>query len=172
MNGNTSVTAAPAAASSPNPRAMTGEASGGAASAAAAPPTAPAAQFAACFSTGGPYSDCETLYVTMTQSAPARCVQLTFDKCENSAGKRGLGASVPSTWRLSSGSVGASSSPCELGVFYPNYTLVDDASGSAQWEAGARQPSAIELALSLELPDAPNVEVTTAAPLEPSTCED
>lgn len=162
MNGDTSV--APTSAAAPPARAT--------AAPPPAPPPAPAAQFAACFSTGGPYSDCETLYVTMTQSAPARCVQLTFDKCENSAGKRGLGATVPSSWRLSSGSVGASSSPCELGVFYPNYTLVDDASGSAQWQASARQPSAIELALSLELPDAPNVEVTTAAPLEPSTCED
>jgi hypothetical protein len=151
---------------------MNAEASASASSAAAArPPAPPAAQFAACFSSGGPYSDCETLYVTMTQSAPARCVQLTFDKCQNGAGRRGLGATVPSSWRLSSGSVGASSSPCELGVFYPGSTLVDDASGSARWDASARQPSAIELALSLELPGA-IVEVATAAPLEPSTCED
>ena len=154
---------------------MTGEASGSAASAAAALPAAPvappAAQFDACFTSGGPYSDCETLYVTMTQSTPARCVQLTFDRCQN-PGRRGLGATVPSTWRLASGSVGTSSSPCELGVFYPSNALVDDASGSARWDGTARQPSAIELALTLELPDATSVAVTTAAPLEPSSCED
>ena len=149
---------------------MLAEAADSAAS--ASPPAPPAAQFAACFSGGGSYAACETLYVTMTESSPARCVQLTFEKCQNSGyGRPKLGADVPSRWQLSSGTVGASTSPCELGVFYPGNTLVRDASGSAKWDTSADAPSAIELALTLGLPDAASVSVTTAAPLEPSSCK-
>jgi hypothetical protein len=166
-----SATAPPPASAPSSSAALEPEASGDAGSAEIAA-AAPAAQFAACFTGGGPYSDCESIYVTMAQTAPARCVQLTFDKCEGGYGRRGLAADVPSAWRLSSGSVGASSSPCALGAFYPESALVDDASGTASWEEGSGPPSTIELALTLELRNAASVELTTAAPLELSTCED
>ena len=145
----------------------------GAANEAPAPPPAAAAKFAACLGTMGVYSDCDVLNVTMTQASPARCVQLTLDNCGGYS-RRGLSADVPLSWRLASASVGSSSSPCELGVFYPNNTLVNDASGSVSWDESKQQPSAIELKLTLELASAASgaagIEVATSAPLEPSPC--
>src|SRR5688572_12960251 len=45
-------------------------------------PPAPAATFASCTRRDGRYgSNCDYLYVTMTQTSPERCVQLTIDNC-------------------------------------------------------------------------------------------
>ena len=159
---------------------MTGSEAAASSAAVARPAPAPAATFAACLDTGGAYSDCSNLYITMTQASPARCVQLTLDDCGGYGGsRRGLSADVPNSWRLASGSIGSSSTPCELGVFYPGNALVGDASGSVSWDETTRQPSKLELKLTLEPSAATGatgspagIEIATSEPLNPGPCED
>jgi hypothetical protein len=143
-------------------------------SASATRPPAPSATFAACIDSGGAYSDCDTLYVTMTQASPARCVQLTIDDCGGYGARRGLSADLPNSWRLASASVGSSSAPCELGVFYPASDSIGDASGSISWDQSASQPTKIELKLTLEPASstggAAALEIATSEPLNPSRC--
>ncbi|MEO8182980.1 MAG: hypothetical protein ABI895_29460 [Deltaproteobacteria bacterium] len=112
----------------------------------------------------------------MTQTSPARCVQLTIDDCGGYGARRGLSAELPGSWRLASGSVGSSSTPCELGVFYPANTLIDDATGSISWNERTSQPSEIELKLTLEASgstgSATSIDIATSEPLNPIRCED
>jgi hypothetical protein len=148
----------------------------GSSAAAARPAAAPSATFAACLDTGGAYSDCDTLYFTMTQASPARCVQLTVDDCGGYGARSGLSADLPTSWRLASGSIGSSSAPCELGVFYPANALIRDASGSITWDESARQPTQIELKLTLEPASSAgtpeSIAIATSEPLNPGRCED
>jgi hypothetical protein len=135
-------------------------------------PPAPAQVFAVCTQRRGAYDDCDTIYVTMTQDT-SRCVQLTIDNC-GSYNARGLAADVPNPWRLASGAVSSSASPCELGAFYPSSTSVSDASGTISWNEATALPTEIVLDLTLELSgasdDAAAVPVATAAPLNPTDC--
>jgi len=144
-------------------------------SAAAAEDPVAAPAFASCITSGGAYSDCETIYVTVTQASPARCVQLSLDNC-GSYSRQGLSADAPSSWRLASGSVASSASPCELGVFYPGSTSIEDASGSIRWNEETTRPTAIELALTLQpagaAGDAAGIAVATVDPLDPVACDE
>jgi len=144
-------------------------------SAAAAEDPVAAPAFASCITSGGAYSDCETIYVTVTQASPARCVQLSIDNC-GSYSRQGLSADAPSSWRLASGSVASSASPCELGVFYPGSTSIEDASGSIRWNEETTRPTAIELALTLQpagaAGDAAGIAVATVDPLDPVACDE
>jgi hypothetical protein len=149
---------------------MPGDASANSTAVTPLTPPAPAVTFAACVEAGGAYSDCDTIFVTMTQASPARCVQLTLDDCGGYGARRGLSADLPGSWRLASGSVGSSSAPCELGVFYPANTIIADASGSISWDESTRQPSAIELKLTLEPSGAMDIAIATSEPLNPSPC--
>jgi hypothetical protein len=151
---------------------------GAAGNANAAPPSAPPAPaqaFEACTQRGGAYDDCDTIYVTMQQSAPARCVQLTIDDC-GGYGRQGLSADVPNPWRLASGSVTSSLSPCELGVFNPSSSSISDASGSISWNETTTLPTALVLDLTLQpasvANDTASISVATTEPLEPVDCED
>jgi hypothetical protein len=136
---------------------------------------APAATFAACISAGGAYSDCETIFVTVVQSAPERCIQLTIDNC-GTYGRQGLpGADTPFEWRLAGGTVSPSASPCELGAFYSGATSLANATGSISWDETARTPTDVTFDLSLELLAAGEgeaIELSTPAPLQPTTCDE
>jgi hypothetical protein len=131
--------------------------------------------FASCITGGGAYSDCETIYVTVTQASPARCVQLSIDNC-GSYSRQGLSADAPPSWRLASGSVASSASPCELGVFYPGSTSIEDATGSIHWNEETSRPTAIELALTLQpagaVGETASIAVATVDPLDPVACDD
>jgi hypothetical protein len=136
---------------------------------------APAATFAACISDGGAYSDCETIYVTVVQSSPERCVQLTIDNC-GTYGRQGLsGADTPFEWRLAGGTVSSSASPCELGAFYSGSTSLANATGSITWDETARTPTDVTFDLTLELlaaGEGESIELSTPTPLQPTTCDE
>lgn len=138
----------------------------------AATPEAPAPVFAAC-TTSDSYSDCDTLYVSVTFSEPARCVQLTLDDC-GTYGRQGFAADAPSRWRLASGSVGNGAGPCELGEFYPGNPSLAAATGSISWDEDAPRPTDIVVDLSLELgggSDEP-ISLLTPEPIQASACPD
>jgi hypothetical protein len=151
------------------------------AAASATPPdvsaSQPAAQaFEACTTNGGSYGDnCDTIYVAMTQASPARCVQLTIDNCGGYS-RQGIGAHVPLSWRLSSGSIGSTVSPCELGVFYTDRTGVSDAEGTISWNESTRLPTEIVLELTLQptssAVDTTSLDIATPVPLNPVACAD
>jgi hypothetical protein len=83
-------------------------------------PPAPATAFASCTRRDGSYgTNCDYVYVTMTQTSPERCVQLTIDNCGDSYTSQGLPVDTPLSWKLSSASIGSSPDECELGVFNP-----------------------------------------------------
>jgi hypothetical protein len=140
-----------------------------------AAPSTPAQAFEACIKPRGAYDDCDTIYVTMTQEAPPRCVQLTIDDC-GGYGRQGLAADVPNPWRLASGSVSASADACELGVFNPASASISEASGSVTWNTTTPLPTELVLELTLEASsstdDSASLAVATTAPLEPADCAD
>lgn len=137
-------------------------------------PVAPAQVFFACYGDSGPYSDCETIYVTVTQASPGRCIQLTIDNC-GTYGRQGLSADAPQSWRLAGGSVSGAAEPCEPGVFYSGSASVTDASGSVSWDETTPRPSALELDLTLEpysaSGNAEPIVLATPEPLQPGECE-
>jgi hypothetical protein len=139
-------------------------------------PAAVAPAFAACIHSEGSYGrNCDSIYVTMKQMSPARCVQLTIDNC-GEYGREGLPVSIPMPWRLDSGTVGSSLSQCELGVFYPSSTVAQRASGEITWNDAERLPTEIELDVTLvttsSATEATNIEVTTAQPIIPVDCDE
>jgi hypothetical protein len=143
--------------------------------AADAEPTAPVATFAACLSNGDVYSDCETIFVTVVEASPERCIQLTIDNC-GTYDRQGLSADTPTSWRLASGSVGSDADSCELGTFYPGTRSLSDATGSITWDEAAPNPTDVAFDLTLELPavagQAQTIELTTLEPLQPTGCEE
>jgi len=164
--------AAPEAAGAPEREAAETDPAPSQAEAAAEDPVG-ASAFASCITSGGAYSDCETIYVTVVQTSPARCVQLSIDDC-GSYSRQGLSADAPSSWRLASASVASSASPCELGVFYPGSTSIDDATGSIRWNEETSRPTAIELELTLQPvgAEAASIAVSTVTPLDPVACDE
>lgn len=146
-------------------------ASGGEADAPEAPP--PDQVFAACLSAGGAYEDCDTIYVTMRESDPPRCVQLTLDNC-GAYGRRTLTVEAPTQWELISGSIGTSPAACELGVFNASSTVFIDATGTIDWDDAAPVPTELELELTLTPSrtggDVPSIEIATSEPLDVAEC--
>jgi hypothetical protein len=132
----------------------------------------PAPVFAACWSNGGRY-DCDAIHVIVQESEPERCVQLTIDNCDT-YGRRTLGVEAPSSWDLSSGSIGSSPEACELGVFNPSNIIVLDASGSVSWAGTTAAPTDLVLDVTLVPAQtagaAPDVEIATSEPLDLSEC--
>jgi hypothetical protein len=142
-------------------------------------PAAAAAAFASCTRSEGSYgTNCDYVFVTMTQASPERCVQLTIDNCGDGYTNGGLPVDVPLTWQLSSATIGSSPSDCELGAFDPESTIVIDASGSISWGAvvGTALPSGIVLDVTLEpsrtAEDQTSIDVVTTEPLNPVRCAD
>ncbi len=134
-----------------------------------------AAVFAACTYSEGSYGrNCDSVFVTMTQTSPARCVQLTFDNCGD-YGRQGIGARVPVGWRLESGTVGTNPNECELGVFYPSSAIAQRAEGIVTWNETTRLPSELVLDISLDTAvigaPAMTVELATDAPLAAPVCD-
>jgi hypothetical protein len=132
--------------------------------------------FEACTSNGGSYGDnCDSIYVTVKQTSPARCIQLTIDNC-GGYNRQGFAVDVPVSWRLASGSIGLDVDECELGVFYPERTGVADASGTISWNGSTRLPSEIVFELTLEpsssAADTASIDVATSAPFTPVACVD
>jgi len=136
---------------------------------------APAFSFEACTHSEGTYGrNCDYLYVSMKQVSPARCVQLTFDNCDR-YDRRGLAVDVPTAWLLDSGTVGSNLQECELGVYYPSSSVALRASGEATWNETTRLPSELVLDVTLEASTASgtaSIDVTTAAPIAVSVCDD
>jgi len=136
---------------------------------------ASALSFEACTHSEGTYGrNCDYLYVSMKQVSPARCVQLTFDNCER-YDRRGLAVDLPTSWLLDSGTVGSNLEECELGVYYPSSGVVLRGSGAVSWNETNRLPSELVLDITLETSTATgtaSVDVTTAAPLAVSVCDD
>ena len=131
--------------------------------------------FEACTYSEGNYGrNCDSLYVSMKQVSPPRCVQLTFDNC-GEYGRRGLAVDVPMPWRLDSGTVGSDLEQCELGVYYTNSSVALRASGSATWNETTRLPSELVLDVTLETSTSTgtvnSVDVTTTTPLTVSVCD-
>jgi len=130
---------------------------------------------AACTYSEGTYGrNCDSLYVTMKQVSPPRCVQLTFDNC-GEYGRRGLAVDVPMPWRLDSGTVSSDPDECELGVFYPTSSVALSASGSVTWNQTTRLPSELALDVTLETSTPAgnaSIDVTTTTPLTPVVCPD
>ncbi len=139
----------------------------------AAEESPPAQVFAACLSAAGAYEDCDTIYVTMQESEPPRCVQLTIDNC-SAYGRRTLSVEAPTRWELVSGSIGTNPAACELGVFNASNTVVIDATGTIGWDAEAPAPTGLELELTLEPSrtggDLPSIELATSEPLDVDDC--
>jgi hypothetical protein len=137
------------------------------------PPLAPALEFDACTTRGGAYSDCETLYVTIQQSTPPRCVQLTIDNC-GGYNRRGLTVDTPPQWELVSGSIGTNLNQCELGEFYLTSDIIEDATGTISWDETTPLPTEVVFELSLELSgsgdDGMIIDVATPEPLAPGPC--
>jgi hypothetical protein len=132
--------------------------------------------FEACTSNGGSYGDnCDSIYVTVKRTSPARCVQLTIDNC-GGYNRQGLAVDVPLSWRLASGSISSNVDQCALGVFYPDRPGVRDASGAISWNESTRLPSEIVMELTLEpsisATDTTSVHIATSAPLTPVPCVD
>lgn len=151
------------------------EAAAAAAGNAAPPAPAPSVTFEACTYTEGNYGrNCDSLYVSMKQASPARCVQLTFDNC-GEYGRDSLPVDVPMPWRLDSGTIGTNLDECELGVFYPTSSVALRASGSVTWNETTRLPSElvldVALATSTSATDA-SIELTTTTPITASVCKD
>lgn len=139
-------------------------------------PVAAAQTFSACYTDGGAYSECETIYVTVTQATPGRCIQLTIDTC-GTYGRQGLSADTPVTWRLAGGSISGAAEPCEFGVFYSSSSSVADASGSISWDETTPRPSQIVFDLTLEPSggvsgEAEPIPLATPEPLVPSECDE
>jgi len=139
-------------------------------------PVAAAQAFSACWTDSGLYSDCESIFVTVTQASPARCIQLTIDNC-GTYGRQGLSADAPTFRRLAGGSIGDAAAPCEFGVFYSSSTSIADASGSVSWDETTSRPSALVLDLSLEPSggvsgDAEPIPLATPEALEIAECEE
>ena len=137
-------------------------------------PVAAAQTFAACYTDGGAYSECEIMYVTVTQASPGRCIQLTIDTC-GTYGRQGLSADTPVSWRLAGGSISAAADPCELGVFYSSSSSVADATGAISWDETTARPSALELDLTLEpssVSGGEPISLATPQPLDIPECEE
>jgi hypothetical protein len=151
---------------------------GGSASNSSSLPPAPATAFAACTRRGGYGTNCDSVYVTMTQASPERCVQLVIDNCGDGYTSQGLPVDTPVSWKLSSASIGASPDECELGVFNPESTVVVDASGSIDWDAAlpTALPTGIVLDVTLQpsssADDTSSIDVSTIEPLSPASCEE
>jgi hypothetical protein len=142
-------------------------------------PPPPAAAFASCTRREGSYgTNCDYLYVTMTQASPGRCVQLTIDNCGDSYSSPGLPVDTPLSWKLSSATIGSSPDECDLGVFNPDGTIVFDASGSIDWDMAVPSalPTGIVLDITLEpsssADDGASIDVVTTEPLSPARCEE
>lgn len=143
-------------------------------------PPAAAAAFASCMRSEGSYgTNCDSVYVTMAQTSPERCVQLTIDNCGDGYTRQGLSVDTPSSWQLSSASIGSSPDDCELGVFNPQSTIVVDASGEIRWvlsETPRALPTDLVIDVTLEpsslAGDAASVDVVTTEPLNPVRCDD
>lgn len=141
-------------------------------------PPAPAAAFASCTRREGSYgTNCDYLYVTMTQAPAGRCVQLTIDNCGDGYTSPGLPVDTPLSWKLSSAAIGSSPDECDLGVFNPDGTIVVDASGSIEWDAvpPTALPTGVVLDLTLQpsssADDTASIDVVTTEPLSPARCE-
>jgi hypothetical protein len=142
-------------------------------------PPAPAAAFASCTRRDGSYgTNCDYLYVTMTQASPGRCVQLSIDNCGDGYTSPGLPVETPLSWKLTSAAIGSSPDECELGVFNPEGTIVVDASGSIEWDAvlPSALPTGIVVDLTLQpsssADDTASIDVVTTEPLSPARCEE
>jgi hypothetical protein len=142
-------------------------------------PSAPAAAFASCTRRDGTYgTNCDYLYVTMTQASPGRCVQLSIDNCGDGYGSPGLPVDTPLSWKLTSAAIGSSPDECELGIFNPDGTIVVGASGSIAWDAmlSTALPTGIVLDLTLQpsssADDTASIDVVTTEPLSPARCEE
>lgn len=141
-------------------------------------PPAPATAFASCTRRGGYGTNCDSVYVTMTQTSPERCVQLVIDNCGDGYTSPGLPVDTPVSWRLSSASIGASPDECELGVFDPESTVVVDASGSIDWDAAlpTALPAGIVVDVTLQpsssADDTSSIDVSTIEPLNPASCDE
>jgi hypothetical protein len=138
------------------------------------------AAFAACMRSEGSYgTNCDSIYVTMTQATAERCAQLTIDNCGDSYTRQGLPVDTPRSWQLSSASIGASPDDCELGVFNPESTIVVGASGEIRWEL-SETPRALPTDMFIEVTlqpssaaeDPSSVDVVTTEPLNPVRCDD
>jgi hypothetical protein len=144
------------------------------------PAAVPAAAFASCTRSEGSYgTNCDYLYVTMTEASSARCVQLTIDNCGDGYGGQGLPVDTPLSWQLSSASIGSAPDDCELGVFNPDSAIVVSASGEISWDelqSTRALPTGIVVDVTLQpssaADDTTSIEVVTTDPLNPARCED
>jgi hypothetical protein len=140
----------------------------------------PAAAFASCARSEASYgATCDHVYVTMTQTSPELCVQLTIDNCGDGYTRQGLGVDTPISWQLTSASIGTALGECDLGVFYPDSTIVVDASGEISWDAiqpAAALPTGIVVDVTLQpssrVDELTSIDVVTTEPLNPARCED
>lgn len=169
--------AAPAPAPSATPARPAAESPSAAGSAdLAAMPVAQAVVFAACTYSEGSYGrNCDSLFVTMKQTSPARCAQLTIDNCgEDDRPAQGQTVRVPTPWGFDSGTVSSDPESCELGVFDTSSTVAQRATGTITWNETTRLPTELVLDVTLETSNigAPNtlIELTTTASITPSVC--
>lgn len=133
----------------------------------------PARVFAACMTDEDAYEDCASIYVTMQQSEPPQCVQLTIDNC-GTYGRRTLTVDAPAQWQLTSGSIGTNPDDCELGDFNASNTVLIDATGTIEWDEAAAGPTDLVLELTLEPSrtggELPSVDIATSEPLNVAEC--
>jgi hypothetical protein len=132
-------------------------------------PTAAASSdrvFAACHESR--VSGCDFLHISVQDSSPALCVQLTLDNCSEYGRGSGLKVNVPLTWQLASGSV-SDAKLCDLLDYDPKSLPVDSASGRISWDQRGRVVSSLAVDVTLEVSAAAGSAVPAKVELETST---
>jgi len=124
--------------------------------------------FAACHESR--VSGCDYLHISVQDSSPALCVQLTLDSCSQFGRGSGLKVDVPLTWQLTAGSV-SDAKLCDLLDYDPKSIPVNSATGRISWNERGRVLSALAVDVTLELSveaganEPAKIELGTSSPI-------
>ena len=131
------------------------------------PAVAPSGRvFAACLESR--VSGCEYLHISVQDSSPALCVQLTLDNCSTYGRGSGLKVDVPLTWQLASGSA-SDAKLCDLLDYDPKSLPVTAAVGRISWSERGRLISALAVDVTLDVSVEADSKVPAKIELETST---
>jgi hypothetical protein len=104
--------------------------------------------FAACHESR--VSGCDYLHISVQDSSPALCVQLTLDNCSEYGRSSGLTVDLPLTWQLTSGSV-SGAKVCDVLDYDPKSIPLLSATGRISWDQRGRVVSGLALDVKLKV---------------------